>query len=90
MTTDSKATMGYNPQRLRREIDVLCRCEERFKLPAQPVIDRLIADADRPLPDRLPRRPHWTTFEWPESGLVNLESYWHARERKSQLLEPYL
>lgn len=69
-------------KRLVREIEVLQRCEKRTGLVAQPVIDQLVADSERPLPDRLPPIPEWVRFEWPRYGEVNLLLYWRNFDRK--------
>jgi hypothetical protein len=58
------------PARLDIELRLLYTCEAIFKIPAAPVIRQLVADAERPLPDVLPPRPEWKSFEWPESGEV--------------------
>lgn len=66
--------------RLRREIGLLYAVEASYKLPAAPTINQLIADAERPLPDTLPRPPAWTSFKWPSSGEVNLTDYWKKHD----------
>lgn len=84
--------MSLNPanQRLVNEIQLLQRCEKLFKLRAKPIIDQLIADSDRPLPDRIPPVPEWVRFAWPESGGVNLEQWWRERDRHTKMMGPYL
>ena len=78
-------------QRLIREITLLQKCEREFGLPAKPVIDQLVADSDRPLPDILPQRLQWVRFEWPESRSVDYTAYWKQVDRnESKWMGPYL
>lgn len=76
--------LDYYSQRLIREIQLLQRCEAQWKLKAKPIVDQLIADADKPLPDHLPQPPAWTTFEWPRSGEVDLRSHWKLIDQTKQ------
>lgn len=73
--------LDYYNTCLVREIQLLQRCEELFGLKAKPVIDRLIIEADRPLPDVIALPPDWLRFKWPESGIIDLASYWRAKDR---------
>lgn len=73
--------MDYYSRRLVREIELLQRCEAQFELKAKPIIDQLVADADRLLPDHLPQPPAWIDFEWPRSGEIDLRSHWKLVDR---------
>lgn len=68
-------------QRLVREIALLQKCEREFGLLAKPVIDQLVEDSDRPLPDVLPKRFQWVKFSWPESRSVDYAEYWRRVDR---------
>lgn len=68
-------------KRLVREIEVLQRCEKRTGLTAKPIIDQLIVDSERPLPDQLPDRPQWVRFQWPRVGIVDFNDYWRNIDR---------
>lgn len=63
-------------KRLRREIQLLYAVEAKYKIAAAPVINQLLADTERPLPDTLPHPPAWAGFTWPMSGEVNFTQYW--------------
>lgn len=56
-------------EHLLNEIAVLLRCQQRFKLPAKPIISWLLTDAARPNGSE-PPRPQWIKFIWPKSGTV--------------------
>lgn len=56
-------------ERVPNEIAVLLRCQQRFKLPAKPVISWLLADHARPNGPE-PPCPKWIKFIWPKSGTV--------------------
>ena len=75
--------MTLNPaqRRLIREITLLQRCEKEFGLSAKPVIDQLVVNSDRPLPDVLPERFQWVEFSWPESRSVDYTAYWKQVDR---------
>lgn len=77
-------------QRLVNEIQILQRCEQLHGLRAKSIIDQLVMDSDRPLPDVIPPVPRWTTFNWPESGNVNFEAWWRERDRYARMMGPYL
>lgn len=70
--------------RLTAEITALVRCEQRHGLRAAPVIARLVADDERPLPDLIPAPPVWTTFSWPVSGAVDYDAEWRVVDRLGQ------
>lgn len=82
--------MDYYSKRLVREIQLLQRCEVKFGLRAKPVIDQLVADSNRLLPDKIPPSPLWVMFEWPRSGEVDLRSYWKVAEYHSAWKGEYL
>jgi len=65
---------------MNNEIQLLYRCEAIFKVPAAPIIRQLVAETERPLPDRFPPVPERRSFQWPELGLVDFQAYWHSRE----------
>lgn len=77
---------------LARELALLYAVEATYKIPAAPVVRQLIVDSERPLPDVIPLPPVWVEFEWPKSGMVNLDSYWRGvdRERGAKWMGPYL
>jgi hypothetical protein len=56
---------------IRREIELLYKCEAVFKIPASPVIRQLVAEINRPLPDHLPAMPKFVNFKWPKSEIVD-------------------
>jgi len=68
--------------RLSRELTLLYAAEAAYKVAAAPVVRQLIADDARPLPDRIPAPPAWTTFTWPANGSLSFESYWKEIDRK--------
>lgn len=70
--------------RLNRELAILRDGELKFKLPAAPISRQLVTDAERPLPDVLPKPLVWTTFEWP-GEIVDLNAYWRAVDRKGKV-----
>ena len=65
------------------EIRLLYKVEAWFKIPAAPVVRRLIMEADRPLPDLLPPKPPFVTFQWPESGAVDYRSEWDRADKST-------
>lgn len=78
-------------KRLANELALLYRAEAAHKVPAAPIVRQLIIDSERPLPDVLPPCPRWTGYKWPESGSVDLISYWRAKDRgDKQWLGEYL
>lgn len=79
-----------NTDRLNRELRLLYDCEAKFKIPAAPIVRRLVAESERPLPDTLPPKPAWISFDWPASGSVDLVSYWRGVDRKQSWSGPYL
>lgn len=68
--------------RLASELALLYRVEAVYKIPAAPVVRQLVEWEEQSLPDVLPRCPRWVEFEWPESGSVNLEAWWRAKDRE--------
>lgn len=74
--------------RLATEIAILVRCEQRHGLFAAPAIMRLLADEDRPPPDVFPVAPAWVAFQWPVSGVVDVEAEWRAVDRPGQDIRP--
>lgn len=74
--SSSTAQLTDDQRRLIREIEVLQRCERRTGLLAKLVIDQLIADSDRQLPDVLPERPKWVQFAWPSGEMLDYKDYW--------------
>lgn len=71
--------------RLNRELAILYDGEAKYKLPAARISRQLVADAERPLPDVLPKSPQWTTFEWPVGGHVDYSAYWQAMDRRAKI-----
>jgi len=65
---------------LDNELQLLYRSEATFKVPATPTIRQLIAEIERPLLDKLPAKPTYDDFHWPESGGVDFQTYWRGRE----------
>lgn len=83
--------MNQSNQRLVCEIQLLQKCEREFGVSAKPVIDQLVADSDRSLPDILPPRLRWVQFSWPESSSVDYTAYWKQVDRnESKWMGPYL
>lgn len=74
--------LSESNQRLVNEIKLLQRCEKSSGLRAKGIIDQLIVDTDRPLPDVIPPVPRWVRFEWPASQSVNLADYWREVDRR--------
>jgi hypothetical protein len=68
-----------------KEVALLRRCEHVYGLPAHRIVSQLREEATRPLPDRVPERPQWKTFEWPMSGRVDLATYWREHDRMEQM-----
>ena len=79
-------TLNLNQQRLVREIALLQQCEREFKLPAKPIVDQLVADSDRPLPDVLPLPFQWVKFQWPASRGMDYREYWRQVDRRGDYL----
>jgi hypothetical protein len=77
-------TLSRDNKRLVHEVQLLQRCEAQHGLRAKPIIDRLVAESDRPLPDVLPPSPQWTTFTWPKSGVVDLTNYWREADKEQR------
>lgn len=78
-------------QRLIREISLLQKCEREFGVSAKSVIDQLVVESDRPLPDVLPERFQWVEFSWPASRSVDYTAYWKQVDRdEPKWMGPYL
>lgn len=82
--------LSESNQRLVNEIKLLQRCEKSSGLRAKGIIDQLIVEVDRPLPDVIPPVPRWVRFEWPAIGGVNFEQWWRDRDRHARMMGPYL
>lgn len=65
---------------LTTEIQLLLRAEFRYGVPAKPIINQLLAESERPLPDAIPPKPPWVAFQWPKSGEIGFIAYWHFRK----------
>lgn len=78
--------------RLNRELVILHEGEVKYQQPAWSISQQLVAEAERPLPDVLPKPPKLTVFEWPASGHVDYTAYWQAVDRQAKVdwSEPYL
>lgn len=74
-------SLNDNQKRLIREISLLQKCEREFGLLAKPVINQLVRESDRPLPDVLPERFQWVRFEWPVSKSIDYTNYWRQVDR---------
>lgn len=80
-------------ERLVREVALLIAAEHFYKVPSMPIASQLINEAQRPLPDAIPRSPVWVEFKWPESGVVDLQGYWRQVDQGAHgnnFYAPYL